>query len=230
MSLILEALKKAERQHKLGEVPGISSHVGEQPGSRSNRKGWVMLGLFALVMLLAGAYLGGGFQRTPRERNPQPIVNAERPAVVHGGELTARPEHARIDQPETPTQDRAGSSVAPTAEAPLAESAVPEPQAATVAVTPEPQDKPPPKAAPEPPPKAKPLNEMPAGFVSNLPPMNIDIHSYDQRPEKRYVLINMQRYHEGDYLAEGPRIISIRPDGVELEHMGARFILPIGTP
>ncbi|MEJ2426999.1 MAG: general secretion pathway protein GspB, partial [Candidatus Thiodiazotropha sp.] len=62
------------------------------------------------------------------------------------------------------------------------------------------------------------------------PPMNIDIHSYDQRPEKRYVLINMQRYHEGDYLEEGPRIISIRTDGVELEHMGARFILPIGTP
>ncbi|MEJ2425838.1 MAG: hypothetical protein P8101_15535, partial [Candidatus Thiodiazotropha sp.] len=167
MSLILEALKKAERQHKLGEVPGISSHVGEQPGSRSSRKGWVMLGLFALVMLLAGAYLGGGFQRAPWERNPQPVVNAERPAVVHGGELTARPEHARIDQPDTPTQDRAGSAVAP-----LVESAVPEPQAATVAVTPEPQAKPSPKPAAEPPPKAKPLNEMPARFVSNLPTMN----------------------------------------------------------
>ncbi len=232
MSLILEALKKAERQHKLGEVPSISSHVGEQPGSQGRRKGWIMLGLFALVMLLAGVYLGGGFQRVPRERNPQPVVDAGTPAVVRGGELTARPEHARMNQPDTPIQDTAGSSSARETDRSMAEPAVTEPQASTVAAVaePEPEAKPPPSPAPEPPPKAKPLSEMPAGFVSNLPPMNIDIHSYDRRPEKRYVLINMQRYREGEYLAEGPRIITIRPDGVEMEHMGARFILPIGTP
>jgi general secretion pathway protein B len=71
---------------------------------------------------------------------------------------------------------------------------------------------------------------MPSGFVSNLPVMNIDIHSFDSRPEKRYVLINMEKYREGDYLAEGPHLVEILPEGVVMEHMGERFILPLGNP
>ncbi|MEJ2393869.1 MAG: general secretion pathway protein GspB [Candidatus Thiodiazotropha sp.] len=70
---------------------------------------------------------------------------------------------------------------------------------------------------------------MPSGFVANLPSLNIDIHSYDKQPSKRYVLINMERYHEGDYLAEGPQLIEVLTDGVVLEHLGERFILPIGN-
>ena len=37
-----------------------------------------------------------------------------------------------------------------------------------------------------------------------LPMMNIDIHSLSQQePAKSYVLINMQRYRNGDRTAEG---------------------------
>jgi general secretion pathway protein B len=70
---------------------------------------------------------------------------------------------------------------------------------------------------------------MPGGFVSNLPVMNIDIHSYDARPKKRYVLVNMEKYREGDYLTEGPLLIEILPEGVIMEHMGERFILSLGN-
>ncbi|PVV17148.1 MAG: hypothetical protein B6D79_17125 [gamma proteobacterium symbiont of Ctena orbiculata] len=70
---------------------------------------------------------------------------------------------------------------------------------------------------------------MPSGFVANLPSMSIDIHSYDKRAAKRYVLINMEKYREGDYLAEGPKLVEILPQGAVMEHMGERFILPIGN-
>jgi hypothetical protein len=83
-----------------------------------------------------------------------------------------------------------------------------------------------------PPPKPIPvrsMSELPSGFVANLPSLNIDIHSYDKLPAKRYVLINMEKYQEGDYLTEGPQLVEILTDGVVLEHMGERFILPIGN-
>ncbi|MCU7885156.1 MAG: hypothetical protein KZQ82_13280, partial [Candidatus Thiodiazotropha sp. (ex Lucinoma annulata)] len=58
MSLILEALKKAERQHKLGEVPSISADMEQTPATTSGRLGWVMLALFFIVILGIGIYLG----------------------------------------------------------------------------------------------------------------------------------------------------------------------------
>ncbi|MDJ0808054.1 MAG: general secretion pathway protein GspB, partial [Gammaproteobacteria bacterium] len=77
--------------------------------------------------------------------------------------------------------------------------------------------------------QAKRLNQLPAGFIDHLPKMNIDIHSYDKQRARSYVLINMEKYREGDYLAEGPLLSEILADGVVLEHMGERFILPIGN-
>ena len=43
MSLILEALKKAERQHKLGDVPSISAQPVQPSGSGMRGLGWLML-------------------------------------------------------------------------------------------------------------------------------------------------------------------------------------------
>ncbi|MEW8283151.1 MAG: general secretion pathway protein GspB [Candidatus Thiodiazotropha taylori] len=43
------------------------------------------------------------------------------------------------------------------------------------------------------------------------------------------MLVNMEKYREGDYLAEGPLLIEILPEGVVMEHMGERFIFPLGN-
>jgi general secretion pathway protein B len=192
MSLILEALKKAERQHKLGEVPSLGAQPANAspPGMRG--LGWLMLVLFACLMLGLGLYLGG-FRLAPSAQE-KPVVSV--PSVA---------EPPVIPQPAAPIQ----------ASAPVTEVA-PEPPLAEM--------------PPPPPPKpARPLSEMPSGFLTNLPSLSIDIHSYDKRPAKRYVLINMEKYHEGDYLAEGPQLIEILPDGAILDYLGERFILPIGN-
>ncbi len=199
MSLILEALKKAERQHKLGEVPGIGEQSVAAPPSGMRGLGWLMLILFACVMLGLGIYLGGFRLTSPetREAVANPSVE-ERPAMVS----TPQPQPLVPSPVEPAANTETPPLLPPEAQEPLAPP-VPKP--------------------------ARPLNDMPSGFVANLPSLNIDIHSYDAKPAKRYVLINMEKYREGDYLAEGPQLIEILPDGVTLEHLGERFIMGIGN-
>ncbi len=201
MSLILEALKKAERQHKLGEVPGIRPGPVE-PQSRGMRGlGWIVLLFFAGIMLAIGLYLGGFWQKPEIQQAGQQAPAATLPEETQPPvEVVQKPE-VRPVEPVVDTSPQEITEV----EAPVV---------------------PPPAPKPMP---AKPLNEMPSGFVANLPTLNIDIHSYDRRPAKRYVLINLEKYREGDYLAEGPLLVEILTDGVILEHLGQRFIMPIGN-
>ena len=214
MSLILEALKKAERQHKLGEVPGLgASQIPEhRPAPR-----WLGLLLLVVVaggMLTLGVYLGGGTpenetQGAVRKPAPRPLMEKttepqrpeEVPPAVQASKVEAQP---------TPTVARQSE---PSQEV-VAKEPTPEPPAEIVDLPPE---------------EPKRLGELPTGFVDRLPKLNIDIHSYDKEGRRSYVLINLQKYREGDYLAEGPLLSEIRPDGVVLEHMGERFFLPIGN-
>ncbi|MET0072074.1 MAG: general secretion pathway protein GspB [Candidatus Thiodiazotropha sp.] len=231
MSLILEALKKAERQHKLGEVPKISPNT-EQPATRGpHGTGWVMMALLALILLGVGIYLGSNSWFSPQAEVEAEVSRAEtRPGNgMHKNdqpELAPVQSEAVIDKPDPPPADalaRDGGE---------SRQAIPTPREMEIEPSREREIETPPVALSEsapPPPPAKPLHEMPSGFVAHLPVMNIDIHSYDTRPAKRYVLINMEKYREGDYLAEGPRLVEILPQGAVMEHMGERFILPIGN-
>ncbi|MCG7897781.1 MAG: general secretion pathway protein GspB [Candidatus Thiodiazotropha lotti] len=242
MSLILEALKKAERQHKLGKVPGISGQASEQESQAGSRLRWGLLSLMGLAILAVGLYLGGIQNRSQPDSQPQvnlkpepatktaPVAEPARPP----GELTVRPVRAGQGatgvkpQPEAAPVVTQAPPVKPMTQAtqPVDKPGQPTPQPV---VTVKPLQVPPPPAPKPPPPRAIPLHDMPGGFVSNLPAMNIDIHSYDPRPLKRYVLVNMEKYREGDYLAEGPLLIEILPEGVIMEHMGERFIFPLGN-
>jgi general secretion pathway protein B len=60
----------------------------------------------------------------------------------------------------------------------------------------------------------------------NLPPLHLDMHVFADRPQDRFVLINMHRLGEGDTLAGGVHVDAIRPDGVVLTYRGTQFLLP----
>ncbi|MCU7906090.1 MAG: general secretion pathway protein GspB [Candidatus Thiodiazotropha sp. (ex Epidulcina cf. delphinae)] len=223
MSLILEALKKAERQHKLGEVPGIKADQQQGEASATGRLGWVMLTLFAAILLALGVYLGSYAPLPRQSAENQPVAVSPSPV----DEEAPRKVTVSAGAAQSPL------SATPTASESLPESAdpalVPMPVPAAEAPAPIAEQETGPVREPEPPSPPMPLHEMPSGFVSNLPIMSIDIHSYGKSPGKRYVLVNMERYQEGDYLAEGPLLVEILPDGAVMEHMGERFILPIGN-
>jgi general secretion pathway protein B len=59
-----------------------------------------------------------------------------------------------------------------------------------------------------------------------LPDLHLDLHVFADRPQDRFVMINMHRLGEGDSLPGGVRVEAIRPDGVVLSYRGTRFLLP----
>ncbi|WP_295687948.1 general secretion pathway protein GspB [uncultured Nevskia sp.] len=58
------------------------------------------------------------------------------------------------------------------------------------------------------------LKDMPPAYRAEFPPISIDVHVYNDNPQRRFVLINGRRYREGDALSEGPRIAQIVPEGI----------------
>ena len=61
---------------------------------------------------------------------------------------------------------------------------------------------------------------------AGLPALHLDLHVFADRPQDRFVMINMHRVGEGDSLPSGVQVEAIRPDGVVLTYRGTRFLLP----
>ncbi|MBS0379281.1 MAG: general secretion pathway protein GspB [Proteobacteria bacterium] len=61
---------------------------------------------------------------------------------------------------------------------------------------------------------------------THVPELRLDLHVYAQRPEERFVMINMKKLREGDSLPEGVHVDSITPEGAVLTYAGSRFLLP----
>ena len=61
---------------------------------------------------------------------------------------------------------------------------------------------------------------------AGLPDLHLDLHVFADRPQDRFVMINMHRLGEGGSLPNGVQVVAIRPDGVVLTYRGSRFLLP----
>ena len=51
----------------------------------------------------------------------------------------------------------------------------------------------------------------------------MDVHVYDSDPRRRFVLIDLQKFREGDRLSNGAVLEEILPDGIVLSYQGRRF-------
>lgn len=80
---------------------------------------------------------------------------------------------------------------------------------------------------PAPPPQVPRLSEMAVDYRAAFPAISLDVHSYDNAPRKRFIMIAGKRYNEGDVLQEGPRIVQIVPDGVVFDFRGEHVLFPI---
>jgi general secretion pathway protein B len=61
-----------------------------------------------------------------------------------------------------------------------------------------------------------------------LPPLQLNLHVYDEAAASRYVLLNSRRMREGDVLPDGTRLQRITPRGVVLNSGGRVFLLAAG--
>lgn len=74
----------------------------------------------------------------------------------------------------------------------------------------------------------KSLSDMSAAYQGTFPHLKIEVHVYDEQPQRRFALIEGKRYREGDTLPQGPRIVQIVPDGIVVDFRNERVRFPIG--
>ncbi len=229
MSYILEALRKAEQQRKQGDVPGIDDVQSVEAPVRQKRIwGWVLLGAMNIVLL---AIL---FWPDAEQTGAESVL-----ANNNDKEIIAPPE-APPPQVATPPQQPAFVTQAePRYEA--AESLDISPPLRSIPPPPPPVAKKVTKGRvvhaesiiePEPEVAAKPADstdlpawpQIPARLLGQLGDgLRLDVHVYAERAEERFVLINLQKYREGDQLSEGPTLEEVTPGGAVLSYEGERF-------
>jgi len=71
------------------------------------------------------------------------------------------------------------------------------------------------------------LEDLPDGLRSNLSQYEINVHVFDDDPQRRFVLINMNKYKEADHIANnGPLVEEITREGVIVDYGNGRALLP----
>ena len=67
--------------------------------------------------------------------------------------------------------------------------------------------------------------ELPATFRSKLDLPRLDLHAYSEEPQNRFILVNLQKYREGERLESGLVLEEILPDGMVMSYQGERFLV-----
>ena len=217
MSYILEALKKADQQRSLGEVPDLeAAHWGERRRKRVYRWVWVVAALLLVNGILLYLLLG---------RNDSLISDAGvMPESIDTMAVTPVP---RVEKPVEPAlrdklRPREPVYVPPVAPARRSPPRVQQPpSAAVVESTPAYTSAAPPQSAatsdvPE-------WNDLSLEFRSGLSMPPIDVHVYSDEPGRRFILMDLQKYREGETLGNGAVLEQILPDSIQLYYQGSRF-------
>ncbi|TJY62913.1 hypothetical protein E4T66_04130 [Sinimarinibacterium sp. CAU 1509] len=71
------------------------------------------------------------------------------------------------------------------------------------------------------------LRDMPAAYRAQFPSLTIQVHVYDDDPQRRWVLVDGRRYSEGSTLEAGPELVSIETDGIVLSFRGESIWWPL---
>lgn len=212
MSYILDALKKAEAERKLGAVPGLDAPATYAAGSgqRSRRTLWLAAGLALLVVILAAlawfrpwiapqtaVLLPAPPLPVPTAPAPQPV-----PALIPVTPLVQLP----------PVKPKAAARIAPPPAKPPIASAAPQPlstppQQASAAQDSEPLT----------------LRELPEQIQREIPALKIGGYIYSSNPAERSLLINNKLLREGDEAAPGLTLEKMLRGSVVLNYRGYRY-------
>ena len=220
MSYILDALKKADQERTLGSVPDLETpQWGVRRSARSYRWIWVVAALLLVNGVLLAFLLGRGkgddsasvSAPSAHSTIPDTVVPIS-PLPGAGATVVTRPRN--VIQP-APTSTQVRPSVVTQAAAPVS---MPEPAPVTAPVS-----------APQPVParprqSGVPLwSDLPLEFRSTFTLPHIDVHVYADQPARRFILVDLQKYREGDTLENGTVIEKILPQGLQLYYQGTRF-------
>jgi len=205
MSYILDALRKAEADRKLGETAGVHDPApvasSDSPSQHAGMQRWlpgVAVGLLlGLTGTLAWMLMGGSddtAHSTLPQPDPAPLVTAT--PEMGGAGVT---DEAVVQLPRaTPSPNRA-KAAASTSSASANALEAPSQETAPKKLTPE--------------------------VRATLPPLAVGGAMYSDIPASRMVVINGQLYREGDTVAPGITLELIQLKSAILRHQGQRYIL-----
>jgi general secretion pathway protein B len=222
MSYILDALRKADQERNLGEVPDLeAAHWGVRRHSRSQYWKWAVGSLLVFNVLLV-AYLVidrdpesvAQYQarQAPVEKTtPVPVPVVPVPEAQTGTQLT------ETRRPRVPVRT-------PVARAPATQ---PEPVPAAVSAPP-PASLPGAPATPAAPAAAGEFSlpewsELSLEFRSRFRLPSIDVHVYAEDPGRRFIMADLKKYREGETLENGALLEKIHPGSIQLNYEGTRF-------
>lgn len=213
MSYILEALKKSEQERQIGHVPDISM-VQETPHPVASRWPRWLLAAFVVNALILVAIAWRPWEM----RTAQQVA----PTVASASTSSAVPAEAQPIVANAGVSESVSAPVAAVQDAETAEE-LPAPVTQMPPPAPVPVYKPKPisiETEPVLPPR---WQDLPSEERNNLPAPRIDVHVFAREPARRFVLINLRKYQEGDTVDEGATIESILADGIVLSYQGQRY-------
>jgi general secretion pathway protein B len=203
MSYILEALKKADQERSRGAVPDLRASHRVAGGRRDYRR---LVLVLVLLFLGVQALLLFLYLRESPSLPPAPVALEEPPSATPSTSSVALPAR------DAPVPD-------PTPAIVLAPPSAPTPR---VKQAPSPAGREP--ASEETPVYSiDPWQRGSAAVQQLAAGLSLDVHVYAEQPAQRFVLINMNRYREGDRLKEGAVLERITPQGVVLSYQGEQF-------
>lgn len=231
MSYILDALKKAESERHLGDVPSI--HGGApSPAAAGDTPAWrkilpwlvaTALGLALLAYVLWSQLAGKPAAEPAAPVAAKPAAPAEAP--VTPGVAPPVPVNTPVAiAPLPPVHESAPAA---------SQTAVAARPAAAVTEKPAPAEKPPAETPVKPAvadtPAVPPDDEV--GTVQNLPPsiqrelpqISVNGYIYARNPADRTVLINKRLMHEGESIAPDLVLEKMTPKGAILNYKGYRY-------
>lgn len=232
MSLILDALRKADAERERGAVPGLHAQPMPLPASEGRARArslpWLWLAIGALAVLaaaLAWRVAGRVESRSLVEATaaaPPPAAAA--PAAAATATTPAAPPAAppAANPPGTPTASAPPQFVAEPAPWPTQDSrkpAVPEPvPAAKRAASAAPAES---AVAPVPPVYAR--EQLPPQIRAELPPLAFGGAIYSSNPADRSLIVNGRLLRENDRLTGELTLEQIRLKAAVFRYKGYRF-------
>jgi general secretion pathway protein B len=226
MSYILEALKKVDQERDIGAVPDLATpHEAKRPQTRSYRWLWIIVTLLSVNAVLVVMLL--------KDKDAEVPVTAQVPLEQQTALIN--------DQLVQPIQQTSETliSEAPTPEKPVLPENEPILSTGELVMLPEPaylQDS---KSSILPEEEldmqmdamttAKDNSqlqswyELPQEIRDRLDLPRLDVHVYSEEPQRRFILVNLEKYREGEILASGLVLEEILPDGMVMSYQGERF-------
>lgn len=242
MSYILDALRKADQDRAIGNVPDLESvHETGSPVRRSYRWVWILVALLVfngvLMAMLMLADDGVPEHSKVVAADAESADEAAKSSVPAVSPRPAREVTSRYQPPKTARvlpEPRPGAknSYRPPARKPVPQAAETGKVIMATAPVAVPVHTP---ARPTAAKAAKPRpartsgglpdwDDLPLEFRSGFDAPYMDVHVYDTNPQRRFILVNLRKYREGDRLESGALLEKILPEGIQLFYQGRQFL------